>query len=385
MSDTPGLFDPNDRLGAIKRVEIYGFKSISNASIDLEALNILIGPNGAGKSNLIGVFQFLKRIAERKLADHVARGGYASRFLHFGPKRTPSLRIRIEFESGRNWYDCELAPNAQDALYFSQERFGYSGDKGYQEHAGKTPSEITLGAGHPESKLDDEIADRPKGSIALNVKRWLTQLRLYHFHDTSSTADLKRAGPIHDNRSLNPNAGNLAAFLFTLKQTSPAAYQSIVGAVGRIAPFFEDFSLAPDMRNPEVIRLQWKDRASEDYFDAASLSDGTLRFICLATLLLQPTLPSIVLIDEPELGLHPAAIVLLAELLRSASKRNAQIIVSTQSTTLVNQMRPEDVLVVENQNGKSTFNRLSTEKLTGWLGDYGLGDLWEKNLLGGRP
>ena len=150
------------------------------------------------------------------------------------------------------------------------------------------------------------------------------------------------------------------------------------------SPFFENFVLAPSKLNPEKIRLEWKEKGSDEYFNASALSDGTLRFICLATLLLQPSLPSAVLIDEPELGLHPAAITLLAELLRSTSKCS-QVIVSTQSVTLVNQLAPEEVVVVEHKDDTSSFQRLAEEQLKDWVGDYGLGELWEKNLVGGRP
>lgn len=121
-------------------------------------------------------------------------------------------------------------------------------------------------------------------------------------------------------------------------------------------------------------------------FGPHALSDGTLRFICLATLFLQPPeqLPATIVLDEPELGLHPYAIALLADMVRSAAQ-HTQVILATQSVTLVNQFEPEDILVVDRIQGKSAFRRLGKEEMASWLEDYGLGDLWEKNLLGGRP
>src|SRR2546427_3037694 len=154
--------------------------------------------------------------------------------------------------------------------------------------------------------------------------------------------------------------------------------------ITQVAPFFNDFALRPDPTPKESIRLEWREKGSDFPFRAAHLSDGTLRFICLATLLLQPTPPSTVLIDEPELGLHPYAITVLASLLKSASTKT-QVIVSTQSVPLVNQLQPEDILVVDRAQGQSTFRHLGSEELKDWLEDYGLGDLWEKNLFGGRP
>ena len=136
--------------------------------------------------------------------------------------------------------------------------------------------------------------------------------------------------------------------------------------------------------NPEKIRLEWEEHGSDTFFDTSALSDGTLRFICLATLLLQPNLPSVVLIDEPELGLHPAAIHVLAGMLQSASTRT-QLLVATQSVTLVNQFELDEVWVVDRKEGESHFNHLKEADMSVWLEDYGLGELWEKNILGGRP
>jgi len=164
----------------------------------------------------------------------------------------------------------------------------------------------------------------------------------------------------------------------------PAAFRSIEDAIRMVAPFFGRFNLHSDRLNPTKIRLEWQEKGSDTYFDAHAFSDGTLRVISLATLLLQPELPTIVLIDEPELGLHPYAITVLAGLLRAASTRT-QLLVSTQSVTLVNQLSPEEIVVVDRKDGESTFRRLREEEIAGWIDDYSLGELWEKNVLGGRP
>ena len=187
-----------------------------------------------------------------------------------------------------------------------------------------------------------------------------------------------------DNVELKPDAGNLAAYLYRLRKTAPLAFRSIEETVRLVAPFFDRFELRPDRLNEKKIQLEWRERGSDDYFDADTLSDGTLRFICLATLLLQPDLPSLLLIDEPELGLHPFAINLLASLLQSAAERT-QVVVSTQSVTLVNQLAPEDMIVVDRQGRESIFRRPTAEQIADWLDDYSLGELWEKNVLGGRP
>ena len=369
-------------MSAVKHIEIAGFKSIRETKLDLKPLNVFIGPNGAGKSNFIGIFKLLNRIIEQRLSAYVAEQGGANSLLHFGRKRTPEISLKLEFRQGENSYGCALAANAEDSLYFDHEWCSYSGT--FRQTGHKTTGyQVHLGRGHRETRLLEEAKTHP-GGIASYVGDDFKGWRLYHFHDTSASAGVKQTGELGDNRVLRDDASNLAAFLYQLQKNQKPNYDNIVGAVRMVAPFFEDFVLAPSALNPDKIRLEWKERGSDDYFNASALSDGTLRFICLATLLLQQELPAAVLIDEPELGLHPAGITLLAELFRSTSKRT-QVIVSTQSVTLVNQLSPEEVVVTEHKEGTSTFERLEQARLKDWLGDYGLGELWEKNLIGGRP
>jgi predicted ATPase len=230
-----------------------------------------------------------------------------------------------------------------------------------------------------ESKLKNS-----DNAVAKAVCRDMDSFRVYHFHDTSDTAAVKFLCDLEDNRVLRPQAENLAAFLYWMQQKQPDHFASIQETVRQIAPFFDEFRLAPSKLNENKIRLEWKEQGSDAYFNASSLSDGTLRFICLATLLLQPELPPVILLDEPELGLHPSAIGIVSDLLKAASV-SSQVIVATQSVTLVNQLSAQDVIVVDRADGQSVFRRLDDSALAGWLADYALGELWEKNVLGGRP
>jgi predicted ATPase len=217
-----------------------------------------------------------------------------------------------------------------------------------------------------------------------SLKSW----KIYHFHDTSVSAPVKKARDINDNIYFRPDASNLAAFLYLLKETRNEYYEAIRDTIRLVTPFFDDFLLKPNRENENMIKLEWREKGSDFPFQAYHLSDGTLRFICLATLLLQPELPSTILIDEPELGLHPYAIVILASLMQSAAERT-QLIVSTQSVSLVNQFDAEDLLVVERREHdhkyETVIGRVDSEKLDAWLEEYALGELWEKNVLGGRP
>lgn len=360
----------------LDRIRIAGFKSIRDQTLELRPLNVLIGANGAGKSNFIEVFRLLHEIVSQNLQLFVARSGGADRLLHFGTKETEEILLHLNFE--QNSYRCRLVPAVDGSLIFAEERI-YFQNPGYG-----SPFEASLGVGHRESLLPTEVGVHGPAPISHHVIAALQDWKVYHFHDTSSSARVKQIGDVDDNIALRPDASNLAAFLYRLQETDAGIFRNIVDTVRLVAPFFGSLDLRPDRLNPGKIKLEWHEKETDTYFDAHALSDGTLRFLCLATLLLQPSLPTTVLIDEPELGLHPYAIAVLADLLRAAAER-AQVIVSTQSVTLVNQLSPEDIVVVDREGRESVFRRQSSATIESWLDGYSLGELWEKNVLGGRP
>lgn len=359
----------------LDRIEIQGFKSIRSLELFLRPLNILIGANGSGKSNLISLFTLLNQAVEGNFQLFVRRNGGADAFLHYGQKHTEKITLHLTF--GANAYSCAWVPTVEDSLLFESESIYYQGS-GHSR-----PWNQLLGMGHLESVLPEEARKKP-GKVGSHVLDSLRGWKVYHFHDTSASAPVKKTGAITDNIYLRQDAGNLAAFLYRLRQTAPGNYSAIRDAVRMVAPFFDDFILRPTPENEHNIRLEWRERGSDYPFQAYQLSDGTLRFMCLATLLLQPDLPAIVLVDEPELGLHPYAISLLTSLMRSTS-HETQLIVSTQSVSLLNEFQPEDVLVVDRQQGETVIHRLDESRLADWLEEYSLGELWEKNVLGGRP
>lgn len=359
-------------------IKVTGFKSIESLELKLGKLNVLIGGNGVGKSNFIGIFKLLNQIMERNLQTYVGIAGGAETFLRFGRKTTTQISIDLSFADPHNvnGYKCLLVPTAEDRFIFEYEECWYR-EKHYRE-----PVHHPLGRGHSETRLFEAVFN--KRPIPKHVRDDMVSWRVYHFHDTSDSAPMKQEANLADNRILRANAANLAAFLYLLKERHPANYSNIVDATRLVFPFFDDFALEPSRLNADKIRLEWRERGSDTYFNASALSDGSLRFICLATLLLQPVLPSTILLDEPELGLHPYAITILAELLRGAATKT-QVIASTQSVSLVNQFEPEDIIVVEREEQQSIFRHLDKADMQSWLDDYGLGDLWEKNILGGRP
>jgi predicted ATPase len=360
----------------LERIEVEGYKSIANTDITLRPLNVLVGPNGAGKSNLISVFGLLGSIVNGELQLAVARAGGASTLLYGGQKQTEQLRLRCYF--GVNQYEAELVPAAADDLVFQREICYFHDASRYER-----PFYEIIGSGMRESNLAN-WRDSAHGAMIRYCRDAMTGWRVFHFHDTSAQAGAKQKQPLNDNIELRPDAANLAPFLLRLRETDPSSYDRVVDAIRAVAPFFRDFRLIPDRVNEERVQLEWLHRDSDAYFNAHSLSDGTLRFMCLMTLLLQPNPPSVIVIDEPELGLHPFAITQLAETLHAISETR-QLIVSTQSVTLLNQLDPADILITEQLDSGSRFTRPDLKELESWLREYAVGELWEKNILGGRP
>ncbi|MGW4111817.1 AAA family ATPase [Actinosynnema sp. NPDC004786] len=351
-------------------IEIEGYASIRSARVDLGRLNVLIGANGAGKSNFVRVFELLGRLVESDLGYFVGLNGGASALLTSGADR-----LRIALGTIRHGYEAVLVPASNDELIFA-------GEVVMRE---ARPYEVVPSRGGRETRLH-ELSELVERVVVTDIVGLLRDCRVYHFHDTSRNAPVKQLVPTADNLSLRDDAGNLAAVLLALadsdEQADRAAYRRIVGVVRQVAPFFRDFVLRPE--RSDRLRLRWRQNGSDAVFSADQMSDGTLRFVCLATLLLHPRLPSLVVLDEPELGLHPYAVVQLAGLLRQASVR-AQVLLATQSVTLMNQFDLDDLIVVERVDGASTFVRPDRERLGRWLEEYSLGELWEKNLIGGRP
>ena len=365
---------------ALEWITVEGFKSIRSVErLPLMSLNVLIGPNGSGKSNFVGVFSFLQAILSRRLQESVTRAGGADRILHFGSKVTPSLRIQVSFENEVNGYEISLSATDTGSLFVQQET-GYFWDKQRYDEPYTTvlPCETTTGA--------EADVGLQRSGIGKHVGNHLARWRLYHFHDTSATSPIKQTANVNDNRYLRPDGANLAAFLHLLRHKHEASYGLIRRTVQLVTPFFEDFVLEPQALNENKIRLEWRHRKSDAYFDVSSLSDGSLRFIALTTLLLQPVelRPSVIILDEPELGLHPFAITTLASLIKQVSVET-QVVLATQSPLLLDHFRPEDVLVAERVAGQTQFTRLDGAALETWLEDYSLGQLWEKNQFGGRP
>lgn len=368
----------------LKEIEVSGFKSIGNSpaqQVEFGDVTILLGANGAGKSNLLSLMRMLGFLTTGALQQFVGKIG-ARQLLFRGPKTTESMRfaVTLEDDDKTDIYDLKLSHGLPDRLFVSGERVSYH-KKGHPR-----PQEYFLSEGGGEARLAED--DQPTSRVLTALLRGI---QTFQFHDTSDTARIKDRVNVDDTSYLRSDAGNLAAFLKRLKDSPDHRryYDRIVRHVRGIMPQFGDFTLEPLAENQRYLRLNWTDLDNGDYlFGPDQISDGSLRFMALTALLMQPPelLPKVIVIDEPELGLHPAAIRELAGMIKRASQ-HAQLVLATQSTRLVDEFSPDQVVVVERDtaSGSSTFKRLDAESLADWLCNYTLSELWEKNVLGGQP
>ena len=368
-------------MARLERLSVKGFTSIrSLEDFPLADSNILIGANGSGKSNFLELFKFIRAFAKLPLPNlnhadvksYVLDAGTATDLLYKGKDSAQHIDITLHF--GEFGYCFSLVPTQDDLLRIESERIQDSSDgpwRSLHSEDGFTPALLEE---KEKSKTHSEEA------IFESIKNW----QIYHFHDTGRLSPPKRTQDVFDTSYLRFDGSNIASYLLFLRNhpNFASSYRDIVSAVRLVAPFFEDFILKPF--SDDKVRLLWKQKGTDSPMKPQALSDGTLRFICLATVLLQPKHPDTILIDEPELGLHPYAITILAELMKARSK-DTQLIIATQSAELISQFEPEDVIICDRKEGQSTFSRLQTEPLSTWLSSYSLGDLWKKQVLSGGP
>lgn len=362
----------------LKSFTIRGYKSIKAINgFEPHSLNILIGPNGAGKSNFISFFKFLSWIlnSDGKLQEHVAYMGGANDILHDGAdvSKTIDAHIELETNTGFNEYQFSLMFAKPDKLVFKEEKYRYSAKR----FDGKRDW-TSCGVGHEEANLPEATNESAK--VILNLLR---KLIVYQFHNTSDTAPMRLKWSQSDGRWLKQNGENLGSFLYRLQNDEKAYYSRIVKYIRLVLPFFDDFELYPEFGQ---ILLCWKEKGTTKVFNAGQASDGMLRTIALISLLAQnpKDLPTVLFLDEPELGLHPSAIDAVAGLIKSASTY-CQVFIATQSISLVNNFELDDLVVIDRRGRSSEYHRPDSENLQAYLEEFSTGQIWEKNIIGGRP
>lgn len=369
------------------RLTVEGFRSIRHVELDLTTdVTVLIGANGSGKSNLVSALELVSRIWDDSFQEYLRRRGGVSNLFFQDDERTAeciliTLLSKFNTEDKRNGYQVALTPDEiSDSGQAELHEWLLFQDGRHRPRPYARALDIST-----QSRLRPTVVfqDQRLSNFARYVRPILEGCRVFHFDDVSDNAPVKGWSTVGDDLALRSDAENIAAYLLRVRQEHPENYWQIVSAVQRAAPFFDDFVLRPDPS--ERIRLRWKQRGLDRTFLARETSDGTLRFISLATLLLGPDLPATVVLDEPELGLHPSAIGLLAEMARVAGRNRHKVILATQSVPLLSHFGLEEVVVLDRVDGATQATRPDLEALEGFLEDYSTGSLWEMNLLGGRP
>lgn len=359
-----------------------GFRSIADLELPLSSpVTLLVGANGSGKSNIIAALELLGRIVDGSAQEELLRRGGLAAQLHRSPHGEDAYQATLEVwgeaqpdyhgDPISNGYSVRLEAANDDSALLAEKTFTH------KVKAYPTPYEHRLRPG-PETRLPQAATEHAASRYVLEV---LTGCRVFHVDDTSLDAPPLRRASLADDVTLRDDAANIASVLFALRADEPTRYDRIVRSVRAVAPFFDDFVLEPQR---DTVQLRWRERGLDGVFPGSALSSGTLRFICLAVLLQQANPPATIVLDEPELGLHPCAIHQLADLLHEAAE-GRRIIAATQSVTLLGQFGIEEIAIVDRVDGATTVHRPDAEELTGWLDDYSLGDLWEMNVLGGRP
>ncbi len=366
----------------IEYVRIQGFRSLADVELSgIPKAAVLIGANGSGKSNFIRFFEMLNwMLGSRRLAEFIERHGGADDQLYGGNQRTPRMEaeVRLRIGAGHSSYDYRfmLSHAHPDRFFFSKESFRFSSNWQY------------LGSGHQEAEI--VRVTKPSEFYAndlITAKVIVDRLRscvVYQFHDTSDTSDFKKRWDAEDNNCLLSHGGNLAAVLHRLEREDIKRYDLICQHISRVLPVFDRFQLEESYGK---VLLRWKAKGMDKTFGAHLTSDGSLRFFALVTLLNLPPemLPNVILLDEPELGLHPAAIALIGGMIKSLAEER-QVIVATQSPLLVDAFGLDEIFVLELQDGRTEFRKLAPDDYQVWLDDnFTSGELWQKNLLGGRP
>jgi predicted ATPase len=388
-------------------IKIEGFRSIKETELSLNPLTVLIGPNGSGKSNFMDLLSLIAEASYGHLAEGMAnRGGFDNvcfkgdpgdifvefRFKPegiFQEERT-SVRFRLKLKRfgsyPRVWFEqIEKAPDQyhtsplqlmrrdKDGCEFRSIKTGISED--LEEKALESESELAI----------FQVKDKDKYPTPYKLLRLLQEWAFYRDINVGPNAPIRQPDLVRPTVRLVADGGNLASVLYSIQQQHPATWKEIEEILETVYSDFHSITFPPEGGDGKVL-LRWWERPFEKKsgFSAGLLSDGTLKLLCLLAILKSPDPPPMICIDEPELGLHPDWIKLVAELLISAATRT-QVIIATHSPQLVSKLEPDSIIVANKSGGATKFQHLDSGELSKWLEEFSLGELWMAGHFGGRP
>ena len=383
-------------------LHVSNYRCLANVDLPLRNLNVLIGPNGAGKTSLLEIFQLLQRGSQLQLGDFLAENGGIDAVINRGrndhrPTKL-SIEVTLDVESERSpepmTYTVELF-SLQRTLAIGMERlewqvtsdapqpFRYIDANGerIRYYDPVTTKLVTPNWAYQTNEL--ALAQVPKMYQEPEALRNLLAITAFHsFLDVSSRSAVRLPQPLAPGMRPGPNGDGLYSALFNMRSKAPETYERILALLEQGFPGFQRLEF--DVVGAGQITLMWLERHSRQPLYPNQLSEGTLRFLWLIATLLSPAIPPLLLLDEPEVSLHPELLMLLAGVLQDVSA-GSQIVVATHSPDLIRWLKPDEVLVVDKIDGASTFTWADTMHLEAWLEDFTLRDLWLMGNLGGRP
>ncbi len=376
----------------LRNVLSYGPES---SPIPLGNLNVLIGPNGSGKSNLIEAITLL-RSTPTDLRTAISNSGGVIEWIWKGnpkaeasisilcnhPAGSPHLQHVISFQAENQYFHLTNESIKDEFISFdsdSKHYFGFINGQPVLLNADRPNRRVIRASIEPDKSILAQRRDPetyPELSFLASVYEKVRVYREWTFGRSSVFRTPQKADMPNDR--LEEDFSNLGLFLNRLRR-APKAKKAILTALADLYEGLSDFDVSVEGGTVQVFFTE-----GDFTIPATRLSDGTLRYLCLLAILCDPTPPPLICIEEPELGLHPDIIPKVADLLIAASERT-QLIVTTHSDILVDAMteRPESILVCEKHQGQTEMRRLDSQKLTAWLEDYRLGELWTRGELGG--
>ncbi len=388
-------------------VRIQGFRSLREVDLALSPLSVLIGPNGSGKSNFMDLLSLMGEASYGHLADGIAsRGGFDNvsfkgdpgdiyvefRFPPegvFQEERAP-VKFRIHLRRvgslPKVWFEqVEKAPDEHHRNPLQLMRRDKDGCE-FRSIKTRMTEELEEKALESESELAIfQVKDQDKYPAPYKLLRMLQEWTFYRDIEVGPAAPIRQPSILRPTVRLASDGSNLASVLYSIQQQHPATWKEIEEILETVYPDFHSITFPPEGGDGKVV-LRWWERPYERKtgFSANLLSDGTLKLLCLIAILKSPDPPPLICMDEPEVGLHPDWVKLVAELLQSASSRT-QVIVASHSPQLVSKLDPNEIVVVEKEQGETCVQRLSEEELEKWMQQYQIGDLWLAGHFGGRP
>jgi predicted ATPase len=394
-------------------IKIEGFRSFKKVELEVPRLAVLIGPNGGGKSNFLDLLTLMAEAGNMQLANGVAkRGGFANIAFGFDPQ--VELRVEMRFkaalpakaegQSGDERPDVRFSMTARglafQAVLVHEVVAQESGKQPSlsAEMLSRGPAGAVFRVMSESGALTDKRVGVASNELAITQVRnsseypaaafvlgEFTGWRVYRDIDVGSTSPVRQPALIRPGIQLLPDGSNLSSVLYAIQQDYPDDWQDVLEILRTAYPEFVKLTVPAQGGDGKVL-LRWFEKPFDRHggISANFLSDGTLKLLCLLAILKSPDPPPLICIDEPELGLHPDWIKLVAELLQVAAMRT-QVIVATHSPHIVAKLEPEQVIVAEKVDGETRLERQDRQDLEKWLKDFNLSELWLAGQLGGRP